>query len=539
MSHTQHSTHADEFPGPGEIIRLVVKKRAQWIGCAIACGALAVVYALFSVKYWEATQALLVRQEAVNSANLPGKFADLYEMRTLQETILELAKSRQVVTESLAAVSGGASAARATEKDIEVFRRRLAMRPPNGAEFGKTEVFYVSVRDPDAQRAIALVTALCDQLEARLKKLRNQKADGLIAELEKQVELAAESHSEQTAALRKLETRLGPDLGELRLLNSASSGQSDLRQQLVAVGSEARVVTSEVEESRQLLRVLQAAQTEPERLTAMPNSLLSSQPALRRLKDGLVDAQLRTARLNGKRTENHPSVQAAIDSEARVRRDLFRELEVAVDGLQVQIGVGEARLAQLEARLSGYRERLGRLAADRAEYSNRLASVDNSRTVLDNARQKLSAAIAAKAAAQTASLVTRIDSPETGSNPIGIRRAAVVGVAVVGGALLGIGWIVLMAPAPARPKPGVHQGASASKHADDAEDWWKQRETEEPLRSTHLETVGARPQSVEEHASSTGAEAQPAGNGSESGLRPSVVFPGMTLRQAKAATADN
>ncbi len=529
MSDTQHNNHGEEFPAPGELLRLIFEKRTQWFSCAVVCGILAVVYALFSTKYWEATQAMLVRQEAINSANLPGKFADLYEMRTLQETILELAKSRQVVAETLISVAGESRpASPPTERDIETFRRRLAMRPPNGAEFGKTEVFYVSVRDPDAQRAVSLVNALCEQLELRLKKLRDQKAAGLIAEIQKQVELAAKAHEEHTAALRKLEVRLGPDLGELRLLNSASSGQSDLRQQLVAVTSDLRVVSAGIEESRQLLRVLQAAQEAPERLTAMPNSLLSSQPALRRLKDGLVDAQLRTAKLNGERTEIHPSVKAAIDSEERVRRDLFRELEVAIDGLQVQITVGEARHALLESRLKDYRARLGRLAADRTEYSNRLAAVDNSRTVLDGARQKFSAAIAAKASAQAASLVTRIDSPETGSNPVGVRRAAVVAIAVVGGAVMGIGWIVLMAPAPSQLRRGTPTVPPAAAQATTSEDWWTQREDESP--TAEHETTEAELQVTKAQT-----QVETAGGGPDQ-LRSAVVFPGMTLRQAQAAT---
>ena len=43
------------------------------------------------------------------------------------------------------------------------------MRPPGGAEFGQTEVFYLSVLDHNRDRAAALVAALIDQLELRMQ----------------------------------------------------------------------------------------------------------------------------------------------------------------------------------------------------------------------------------------------------------------------------------------------------------------------------------------------------------------------------------
>ena len=47
------------------------------------------------------------------------------------------------------------------------FRDCVDMRPPGGAEFGKTEVFYLTIRDTNRDRASALVVALCGQLESR------------------------------------------------------------------------------------------------------------------------------------------------------------------------------------------------------------------------------------------------------------------------------------------------------------------------------------------------------------------------------------
>ena len=56
--------------------------------------------------------------------------------------------------------------------------------------------------------------------------------------------------------------------------------------------------------------MLPAAQKDPDKIVTVRDMRLASQPALRRLKDGLVDAQLATARLRGTRSEDHPRVAA-------------------------------------------------------------------------------------------------------------------------------------------------------------------------------------------------------------------------------------
>ena len=56
------------------------------------------------------------------------------------------------------------------------------------------------------------------------------------------------------------------------------------------------------------------------------NRLLDSQPALRRLKDGLVDAQLRTAALQGRMSAEHPEVISAKEAETQVAARVHAEL---------------------------------------------------------------------------------------------------------------------------------------------------------------------------------------------------------------------
>jgi polysaccharide biosynthesis transport protein len=435
---------------PQRCLRLLVEQRRLWIAPAIACGIIAMVYAIFMTRLWEAHQGLVVREEAsVTSNKQPGKFADLYEMRTFQETLLELAKSHQVVTATMmnvAQAETGQAAPVPDAEQIEKFRKRLSMSPANGAEFGKTEVFYFSVKDPSRERAIRLVAELTRQLSLRLGELRRERSQGLISELEKQVELATEAHQAENQRLKEFETNVGGDLGELRTLHSAMGGQSDLRQQLVELEKESRIVDARLHEAEDLLMVLHAAQDDPQQLVAMPGSLLKIQPTLQRLKNGLVDAQLQVSKLGGNRTAEHPQVKAATEAVEKIREELHRELAVVIEGLQVDIGLSNNRQEVLNLQIADMQSRLNRLAEFRAEYSSRVASVDNSRLVLNQVRKQLSEVQAKQVAALNAHLITAIDSPETGPYPVGLGRTMVVILGTFGGLVLGLAWLFLNVP---------------------------------------------------------------------------------------------
>jgi len=447
------------------MVYLFSRYRRRWLAPTLVCTTIALVYAFTMTRYWEARQTLVVRQEASTESNQPGKFANPDDLRTLQETILELAKSRQVVFATLQKVNDNRAP---TDKEIEQFRKHQEVLPPNGAEFGKTEVFYMTVQDPSPTRAVHLLNILCDQLELRLGQLRDQQAQSLIADLEKQVELSMAAHKKETERLVQFEGQLGADLGELRALHSAFGGQSDMRQQLVQLEGEHRQVKTRLREAEQLLEWLTAAEQRPGQLVAMPSSLLNSQPALRRLKDGLVDAQLRTAQLSGSRSTDHPYVKAALMAEERIRHDLHDELQTSIQSASADLKLTRERYEANTKQLKDVEKRLGHLAEQRAEYSNRIAAVASSRAVLERARSRLSEVRATRAAVHSSSLVSRIDQPETGSHPIGPGRATVVLAGMLGGLLIGLGYFFLsVGPEafPANPRqPSVH--ATPASHPD-------------------------------------------------------------------------
>lgn len=270
----------------------------------------------------------------------------------------------------------------------------------------------------------------------------------MIDELAKTVQMAKVDLDGSTARLIEIEKQVGGDLAELRTLNEPGSGESVLRRSITEIRGELRQTFAATQANRQLLVLLQDAEEDPGRLVATPNRLLESQPALRRLKEGLVDAQLRTAALKGTMSDGHPLVRSAMHAEEEIGRHLHDELAIATRGLQAELQMNENRRAMLAGQLAELNNRLGHLAQLRARYSNQLDETDNRSRLVERAEQNLADARATDALAKAASLISRIDSPDAGVNPIGPTRASIVLIGIVGGLLSGFGIVFLTVQPP-------------------------------------------------------------------------------------------
>jgi uncharacterized protein involved in exopolysaccharide biosynthesis len=353
-----------------------------------------------------------------------------------------------------------------TLADVEDLRERIEMRPPSGAEFGKTEVFYLSVLDTNRDRASALASALCGQLEERMQQLRDQRAQGMIAELQRTVAMADNDLAAKTNELSQFEARVGSDLAELRNLNANNSGQSEVTQELQGIEAERRANDAAQRENVQLLKLLKLAQDDPRQLLATPSSLLRSQPAVSRLKDALVDAQLYSANLLASKSEKHPYVIAAREAEALVRQKLHDEVAVAIRGIEIDLAMNADRESSLVARGAASRQRLGRLAGERAEYSNLVAGVENHTKLVDAACKNLADARARQAGAHSASVISRIDGVEAGVRPVGASRKTITAAGGFGGLVLGLGFVFLFGK-PAPPASPEDSSTSAARVASE------------------------------------------------------------------------
>lgn len=434
-----------------EVYRLLREYPRRWLVPTVAIFTVALVYALTHPGDWEASQALIVRNEASNAAgDAPGKFRTIEDMKATQETILEIAKSRQVLTSALDEVGPPANhsqdAAWPSAEDVEELRTAVKIAPPHGAEFGKTEIFYLKVKDTDRDRAIALATALCNQTQATYRELREQKAEGMLKELGRTVDNSRKELHEATTKLSELERQVGGDLAELRNLHGSPSAESDLRRSVTSLDTDLRTAETSLRANQELLQLLESAQKDPTRLVATPNRLLEAQPGLKRLKDGLIDAQLKLAQLLGDMSEDHPKVRAARNSVQEIIQHINNELAVAVRGVQAEVELSEKQIASLQTQLTEGRERLGRLAGLRADYSNLVAEVDRRAKQLEEAERNQADARASLTAAVASSLITRVDSPDTGARTVGPRKSLIALVGLLGGFATGLGVLLLTVP---------------------------------------------------------------------------------------------
>jgi uncharacterized protein involved in exopolysaccharide biosynthesis len=430
----------------------------------LAVSAAALIFAVVRPNTWEAGQALIIRNEAANNDRGPGKFGQVEEMKTVQETILELSRSRGVLETAMKQVGPPANCknpqAWPSDRDLDDFRVDVKLVPPKGAEFGKTEIFYLTVRDHDRDRALALNKAISDQLQIRFQQLRDAKAQSMISELTKSVSLAKSDLADTTAALTKTEMEIGGDLAELRAMQEVGSGDSSLRRSAEEIRSQIRETKSQKASREELLAVLRSAQEDPGKLIATPNRLLESQSALKQLKEGLISSQLRTAQLQSTMSDDHPRVKSAKQAEEEIGRHLHEELALAIRGLEVELRLDADRIHLLDDQLAQTTARQERLSAIRATYEAQAAENRHRTMLVDRAVQNLTEARASHAGANAASLIGCIDSADAGSRPVGPSRTIIALGGLVGGLITGFGVFFLAVPHKVReeePKEEYYQ----------------------------------------------------------------------------------
>src|SRR5262249_35801506 len=154
------------------------------------------------------------------------------ELKSIQETIVELSKGRAVLRATLVEVGPPARCAQPsawpTDSDVENLQGAVKIVPPKGVEFGASEVFYLEARDHGRERAVKLNSALTHQLQLHLQGIRNAKAQSKVDELDKAAQLAHSDLKAAAAKLTSLEKQVGSDLPELRALLDSSSNDTAL-----------------------------------------------------------------------------------------------------------------------------------------------------------------------------------------------------------------------------------------------------------------------------------------------------------------------
>ncbi|MFN7877011.1 MAG: GumC family protein [Pirellula sp.] len=454
-------------PAVKSILRGILVWAPLWILTTIIFGALGVFYAFFlKTDTYIASQALLVRDEANGAVMRLGRFQSQTEMKAAQETILEMAKSHQVVREALVAVgeppqimnwlfpvsfSGEYPSKELVE---ETANQAIQVHAPKGTEFGTTEIIYLDIKSNSTDHARRLNKALCDALESRLQQVRRARADGVILELVSARNSRRQALTEATKQLEETERAAGSDLTDLRGLTETVGGNSSSRSELEQIKNEIR----QSETSRQALLsdrdMLIKASQDPQGFLVAPGSVLNAHPGLKRMREGLADSQIQGAHILGKFTADHPSAIASNSAQAAIASQFSNELKAAITTVDAELALADIKLQRLETQKVKAEARLAAIAEGRAAYANLVADVKSKTTLLETAERELAGAQAARDASISTSLLTRLDAPIVSDRPTGPGRTTLSGLSAIAGLVFGLGIVFAITPIDMGPTYG-------------------------------------------------------------------------------------
>ncbi|WP_442506586.1 hypothetical protein SH528x_005437 [Novipirellula sp. SH528] len=446
-------------PIPWKHVRNVLVVFAPlWMGATVMFAFVGVCFALFSSDIYSARLPLVVRNEATSSLERLGRFSSQTELKSAQETILEMTQNPEVVAGALRQIGPPSGTADPTWPPSDVVDRiakdAVNLLAPQGSEFGSTEVVYLQVKAKNQQRSVDFCRAMFDNLTFHLRNIRKVRADSVISELNQARDLAQQNLDAASARMRVYEVKFAADLGELRNLNDAIAGDGTNRRTLEETVRELQIAELDLEKLNSLRELLVAGSENPDHLLASGSDLLSLQPSLLRLKDGLIDAQIRSSELAANRTEDHPALQNAKATELEIRSRMRDEAAVAVMAMQPTLAQENERVLRLKERRDQLTLRLEALAAARTDYSNVDAEVDHRTTLLETAQQALTEAQASRNAALSTNLVAELGPPQVSEKPIGPGGTLVTLGSASAGLLFGLGAVFLIAPGPSDSRKG-------------------------------------------------------------------------------------
>lgn len=473
--------------------RVIFRYTPVWLIPAVTITVLAAVYAFFRPDTWQVTQKMIVRNEAIGTEDGIGRFSHTDQMKAVEDTMLEVTYSREVLRETLKKVGPGPNfkgdrAAWPTDRDVDDMRGSIGLESPEGTEFGTTEVLYLSAKARTPERGVQLVSTLFEELETQLRKIRNAKARSMVAELVRASELARQNLNESTEKLAEIEKNVGADLSELRMMSQVGGQESNLQRTIATIRDELRNSQVSLQENETLIDLLESAQNDTQRLLATPNRLLESQPSLRSLKNGLIAAQLKTDELQGRMLDTHPQVEAALEAERATRESLNREVKTAILGLKNNVLQEKNRIELLETQRDENTARLQKLAEMRATYSNLVQENDNRSELLQKADEQLARIRAHQESTLAINLIEPIGSPEPGSRPIGPSRKMILAAGLFGGLLVGFGLLLMVVPVGLLKPSAQKTPALTTEKAVAKEAVAEEPNSEEPIRETKTET---------------------------------------------------
>lgn len=415
-------------------------------------GLIGVSYSMVTKDIYSARQSLVVRDEATRSVDRLGRFASQSELKAAQETLLEMARNREVVAAALRQIGppdGGIDDQWPTLATVDsTIKKSVNLLAPQGAEFGNTEVVYLEVKAGQRDRAVQFCHAIYDNLTKHLRDVRRVRADSVIIELTHARDMAKANLIEVTKRMLVVEVKFGADLAELRSLSDTNAGISSIHRTLALTSEQHQAAELELDKLKSVHALLVAGSKDPQKLLISGGDLLSTQPSLQRLKDGLIDAQLRASQLSGIYTLENPKRRAAIATEREIRDRIVQEALSATESMKPMLELQAAQVAKLTRKFDSLSSKLEMLAEARTSYAEIESELKQRTDQLAHAEQRLADAQASRSAALTTSLIAELGPPQVSEKPVGPGTPTMTLGAMMAGLIFGLGAVFLIAPGP-------------------------------------------------------------------------------------------
>ncbi len=467
--------------------RSASRRPALWLVPAAVVWSVTAAYVVIRPTEWEAVQAVSVRPQ---EASAPGdaRWLDGDQRKSLQETLLELFRSRAVLEAALREVDRLAETPTADgtkevvdPRRIDRLRRVIKVTPPQGADLGSSDILCLHVRDADKTRAVKLAETLCRQADLKWRSLRREKAVAAAAEWEQAVRSAELELRRVNERLAAMEKDLGPRLPELRAWATGPGGDTPLVKRLSELITELRATEVELADTEGLLRDVRAAVTDSSRLLDAANALIKREPSIEQWKTAWVEAQVRLADARGRMTDRHPEVVAAAAAEREIHDRLVEELSAFVSILEGERDDLREKCGVLQARITATNEEIRELASKRVEYANLSSEREQRLAVLQNARQREDDARLAADAVTSTQLLIPIEDAETGLDPVGPGRATILAAGLVAGILFGFGVLAWCLPTCDAPHAVIGEESSIARGSPGMPRVTERRFTETPV----------------------------------------------------------
>ncbi|MFT5303705.1 MAG: succinoglycan biosynthesis transport protein ExoP [Mariniblastus sp.] len=430
---------------------------------------LSVVYVLLlRPQTWSARQSIIVRDDLLGQSYKPGRFDSMESMKSAQETILELARNPQVIRGALTQLGPvksrflGNSDSWPDDETIEDVQGSINISAPNGEEFGTTETIVLSTKASTRERSGQFIELLLAEIISKADEVRSLRLQSMVQELSHSHLAAAAALKESQDKLREMDLELGADVGAMLNLSGSEPSDSMIKRDMSQLKIEKRNTETQLESLNSVLDQLILASSNPEKSVSISGELIRYQPALEGLKNELIKTQRKFAEMVSKYNLPHPSLLAAKTEFESMKNQMFLELEGSIAGLEKEKESTESRLARLKADLLALDGRLKNLGSKRAERVALEAELKQ-RTEFASKSQSDLGEIQGLAISGGGELLTRVDQPQVSTRPDGPGEKIVVIAGMLGGFMLGLGVILLVAPPAESDDEKVVQGSDGAR----------------------------------------------------------------------------